>query len=96
MRFTLETDHKHLLSILSFKVLDELTFSCDILHVSRKLLITADTFSQAPVEHTQAVEEQKADIQIFVDTIRQSLPANEARLQQIGKTGRKKTTYTVH
>ena len=99
MRFTLETDHKPLLPLLSTKALDALPprvlrfrlrllkFTYDIVHVPGKQLITADTLSRAPVEHTatQAEKDLEADVQIFVDAIVHSLPATEARLQQLAE-----------
>ncbi|KAI3360622.1 hypothetical protein L3Q82_002488 [Scortum barcoo] len=64
LKFKLETDHKPLVPLLSTKALDELPprvlrfrlrlmkFTFDIVHVPGKCLITADTFSRAPVKHT--------------------------------------------
>lgn len=53
--------------------------------VPGKQLIVADTLPQAPVRHvaTQQEEELESDVQIFVDSIRQTLPATETRLQQL-------------
>ncbi len=99
MSFTIETDHKPLVPLLSSKALDELPprvlrfrlrllkFTYNMVHMPEKQLITADTLSRAPVGHTatQEEEELEADVQIFVDSIRQSLPATEARLQQLAE-----------
>ena len=64
LKFRLETDHKPLVPLLSTKALDELPprvlrfrlrllrFTFDIVHLPGKHLITADTLSRAPVEHT--------------------------------------------
>lgn len=97
LKFRLETDHKPLVPLLSSKALDELPprvlrfrlrllrFTYDVVHVPGKCLITADTLSRAPVQHTltQEEEDNERDVKVFVDMIVQSLPATEARLKVI-------------
>ncbi|KAJ8346897.1 hypothetical protein SKAU_G00282980 [Synaphobranchus kaupii] len=98
MKFTLETDHKPLLTLLSEKALDELPprilrfrlrmlkFSFDIIHVAGKKLITADTLSRAPVQRSlsAAEKEAEAEVQVFVDAVREGLPASEENLSMAG------------
>lgn len=67
MNFTIETDHKPLVPLLSSKVLDELPprvlrFRLRLLKF-RKQLITADTLSQAPVGHTARKRKLEAGLQ---------------------------------
>lgn len=97
LKFRLETDHNPLVPLLSTKALDELPprvlrfrlrllrFNFDIVHVPGKCLITADTLSRAPVEHTfkQEEKENEAEVKVFLDTVTQSFPATEARLKEI-------------
>ncbi len=97
LKFTLETDHKPLVSLLSTKALDQLPprvlrfrlrlmrFDYDIIHVPGKQLITADVLSRAPIKHTLSEEEmeQEADLKVFIDSVVQGLPATETRLKQI-------------
>ena len=62
-----------------------LRFTYDIVHVPGKSLITADTLSRAPIEHTftQEERENEAAVTVFVDAVTQSLPATEPRLEEI-------------
>ncbi|KAL7881030.1 hypothetical protein SRHO_G00032840 [Serrasalmus rhombeus] len=97
LKFRLETDHKPLVPLLSTKALDELPprvlrfrlrllrFSFDIVHVPGKSLITADTLSRAPIQHTFTAEEKEneAEVKVFLDAVTQSLPATEHRLNEI-------------
>uniref|UniRef100_A0A3B3HLM4 Gypsy retrotransposon integrase-like protein 1 n=1 Tax=Oryzias latipes TaxID=8090 RepID=A0A3B3HLM4_ORYLA len=97
LRVRLETDHKPLVPLLSTKALDELLprvlrfrlrlmkFTFDIVHVPGKCLITADTLSRAPVNHTFTPEElnNEAEVKVFVDSVVQCIPATEPRLREI-------------
>ena len=97
LKFRLETDHKPLMPLLSTKALNKLPqrvlrfrlrllrFTYDIVHVPGKSLITADTLSRAPIEHTFIQEERENEdaVTVFVDAVTQSLPATEPRLKKI-------------
>ncbi|XP_061906727.1 uncharacterized protein K02A2.6-like isoform X2 [Entelurus aequoreus] len=97
LKFRLETDHKPLVPLLSTKALDELPprvlrfrlrllrFCFDIVHVPGKSLITADTLSRAPIQHTFTAEEKEkeAEVKVFLDAVTQSFPATEHRLNDI-------------
>lgn len=97
LKFTLETDHKLLVSLLSTKKLDQLPprvlrfcvrlmrFDYDIIHVPGKQLISADVLSRVPTKHTLSEEEmeQEAHLKVFIDSVVQGLPATETRLKQI-------------
>lgn len=81
-------NHKHLLPLIGTKALDELPRQILKFQLTaQKLLITVNTLSPAPVEHTvtQAEDEQEAVIQIYVYSIRWSFPATEDRLQQLAE-----------
>ena len=90
----LETDHKPLVPILGNKSLDSLPprvlrfwlrlmkFQYTIKHVPGKELYTPDTLSRAPLSsQLENFEVMSAeDIELFVDTLTDSLPANKDRL----------------
>ena len=87
----LETDHKPLVPILGNKSLDSLPpqvlrfrlrlmkFQYTIKHVSGKELYTPDTLSRAPLSsQLENFEVMSAeDIELFVHTLTDSLPANK-------------------
>ena len=95
MRFHIETDHKPLIPLLSYKSLDELPlrvqrfrlrlmrFCYSISHVAGKDLTSADTLSRAPVSKTTAGNELQSEVQAFVDLVVRCLPVTEGRLQEI-------------
>lgn len=97
VQFTIETDHKPLLPLLGTKALDDLPprierfrlrllrFIYNIVHVPGKALITADTLSRAPIRRPLTAEEtqMKGEVQIFINTVRDNLPASQSKLQQI-------------
>ena len=95
MRFHIETDHKPLIPLLSYKSLDELPlrvqrfrlrlmrFCYSISHVAGKDLTSADTLSRAPVSKTTAGDELQSEVQAFVDLVVRCLPVTEGRLQEI-------------
>ena len=90
-------NHKLLVPLLSTKALDELPprvlrfrlrllkFNFDITHVPGKELITADTLSRAPVRQacTQEDKDKEREVAVFVDVVRDSLPATETKLKEI-------------
>jgi transposase InsO family protein len=92
--FQIETDHKPLVSLLGKKLLDDLPprvlrfrlrlmkYSYTVYHVPGKRIYTADTLSRAPLSGTSSVESKSEDT-AFVDSIIESLPATEKRLQEI-------------
>lgn len=61
-----------------------LKFSFDIVHVPGKQLITADTLSRAPVKQEGTLEDKdkEAEVAVFIDMLRNSLPATETRLKK--------------
>lgn len=91
LTFTIETDHKPLVPLLSTKCLNSLpprlirfrlrlsSFSYTIQHVPGKLLYTADTLSRAPItcSSSPAVE----GVEEFVGSIMATLPASPHRLK---------------
>ncbi|KAL6483174.1 hypothetical protein MHYP_G00080460 [Metynnis hypsauchen] len=99
LQFTIETDHKPLLALLGTKALDDLPpriqrfrlrllrFTYNIVHVPGKALITADTLSRAPIRRQLTAEEtqMEGEVQIFVNTVRDNLPASQSKLQQIAE-----------
>ena len=90
----LETDHKPLVPLLGKKSLDSLPprvlrfrlrlmrFQYNIKHVPGKTLYTSDTLSRAPLSTTldKSTSMSINDIEMFVQTITNSLPADKDRL----------------
>ncbi|XP_062859493.1 uncharacterized protein LOC134321620 [Trichomycterus rosablanca] len=99
LQFTIETDHKPLIVLLGTKALDDLPpriqrfrlrllrFTYSIVHVPGKALITADTLSRAPIRRPLTSEEAQleGEVQVFINTVRESLPASPSKLQQIAE-----------
>ena len=97
MQFHIETDHKPLVPLVSTKNLEELParvqrfqmqmirFSYAISHVPGKSLHTADTLSQAPIVRPLNQEEEslERDVQAFVDSVVNYLPATEDLLEEL-------------
>ena len=89
-KFTIETDHKPLLSLLKKKNLDELTpriqrfrmrllrFSYDVEYTPGKNIVIADTLSRAPgnVPAQQDLEMEKETNQ-FINSLVESLPVSD-------------------
>ena len=90
MNFTVETDHKPLIPLLSTKQLSSLPprvlrfrlrmdrFDFNINHVPGKHLCTADTLSRSPVANSVAFEKE---IESFVEAVVTTLPASNKCLQ---------------
>ena len=96
LKLHIHTNHKPLILLFSTKNLEELTvrvqryhlrmmrFNFTISHVPGKQLAIADTLSQTPTASPN-VDDYKLEqeSQAFVNSIIQSIPATEQRLQQI-------------
>ena len=92
---SIETDHKPLVPILSYKLLDNLPprvlrfrlrmmkFDYTIQHVPGKFLYTADALSRAPIRGTPTLDEiaSQQEVEVFIDSLTQQLPASSHRLQ---------------
>ncbi|KAI2666998.1 Retrovirus-related Pol polyprotein from transposon 17.6 [Labeo rohita] len=97
LHFTLQTDHKPLVPLLSTRGLDDLPsrvlrfrlrllrYDYNIVHVPGKNLITADTLSRAPLTDTPSAEDLQLEkeVQVFVDAVVSSLPVTDTRLEKI-------------
>jgi len=93
---SLETDHKPLVPLLSYKLLDNLPprvlrfrmrlmkFNYTIQYVPGKLLYIADALSRAPIKGTPTLGEiaTQEQVEIFIDSVTQLLPASSNRLQE--------------
>ena len=93
--FTLETDHKPLISLLgTAKSLDQLPpriqhmkmrlmgFSYTIIHVPGKEFYTADTLSRTPVP-CHFIEDLTGEVDVFANVVMQGLPATDSRIEEI-------------
>ena len=96
MVFHCETDHKPRIPLLSTKNLDELPpriqrfrmhlmrYHFTISHVPGKNLVVADTLSRAPIPDMHLVDQDfNAEVEAYVATVRQTLPASEQQLINI-------------
>ena len=93
-RFSIETDHKPLVPLLSSTHLDNLPprvlrfrlrlmrFDYSIVHIPGKLLYTADTLSRAPTTLPDADSNALQDeVEGLVSNVTKCLPATEGKLQ---------------
>ena len=92
-RFHVETDHKAMVPILGSKNLKEMSpriqrlpvsllrFHFTVSHVPRKLLITADALSRAPVEQHDGQSSTEEQIYLYVQHVLASLPASNTQAQ---------------
>ena len=90
--FQIESDHKPLIPLLNSKHLDNLPprilqfrlcmarFDYIVQHVPGKLLYTADALSRVPVDMEETTE-FPAEVEAFVDSVIQSIPATSQRLE---------------
>ena len=105
--FTIETDHKPLVPLLSSKPLDTvpirvlrfrlrlMRFHFQIIHVPGKELNTADTLSRAPLNSSNENDyERSKQVDAYVDAIVNNLPASEERLELILKEQEKDQVCT--
>ena len=96
MVFHCETDHKPLIPLLSTKNLDKLPpriqrfrmhlmrYRFTISHVPGKNLIIADALSRAPLSDVyHSDEDLNAEVETYLNTVRQTLPASEKQLMTI-------------
>lgn len=97
LQFTLITDHKPLVPLLSTRGLDDLRpfilrfrlrllrFSFKIVHVPGKNLVRADALSCAPVGGLSSPGDLQLEreVEVFVDTVISCLPATDKRLEEI-------------
>ena len=91
--FQIETDHKPLHPLLSTKQLDSLPprvlrfrlrlarYDYTIQHVPGKLLYTADTLSRAPQTEVAESLELQEEVEAFIESVSDNLPANKSRLE---------------
>ena len=104
MHFSIQTDHKPLVPLLSTKCLDEMPirvqrfrlrlmrYSYSIVHVPGKELCTADTLSRAPVTNPSEDDSLKPAVEAFVSMVISSIPATTTRLEEISAEQKKDET----
>ena len=93
--FSVETDHKPLVPLLSRKHLDDLPprilryrlrlarYDYSIAHAPGKLLYTADALSRAPCAgRERSAQELDDEVEVFVAGVLSALPATEQRLNE--------------
>jgi hypothetical protein len=96
--FTLLTDHKPLVPLLSKKNIDEAPIRCQRLllrmmrfnpttrHVPGKEMVISDALSRAPLQDTGKDTELASEVEAYVDMIQLNWPVLPARISQIKKT----------
>ena len=96
--FTLQTDHKPLVPLLSTKPLHQAPLRCqrlllrmmrfcfDVQHVPGKDLIVPDALSRSPLAGTEASSATlSSEATAYVDAVQASWPASQAKLQEFRK-----------
>ena len=96
LQYTLETDHKPLVPLLSSKNLEDLPirvqrfrlrlmrFDYTIVHVPGKSLCTADALSRSPIEMNSCSDSNfEREVDAYVNSIINNLPATDAHLKGI-------------
>ena len=96
LHYTLETDHKPLVPLLSSKNLEDvpirvqrfrlrlMRFDYTIVHVPGKSLCTADALSRSPLEMTSHSDSSlQQEVDAYVNLIINNLPATDTRLKEI-------------
>ena len=95
LKVLLETDHKPLVPLMTYKHLDDLPprvlrfrlrlmrFDYQILHVPGKYLYTADTLSRAPLptNSNEETHRQQNEVECFIQSVILHLPASKERLE---------------
>ena len=91
-KFSIETDHKPLVPLLSSKYLDShpprilrfrlrlMRYDYTISHVPGKLLYTADTLSRAPATSDPDCKALQEDVELYIECVTHHLPATERKL----------------
>ena len=94
LKFTLESDHKPLIPLLGQKDIEQLPprlqrlrlrlmrYTFEIVHIPGKDLKTADTLSRAPIVSSSTTNLEQ-DINLYVQSVVENLPASDVRLEQI-------------
>ena len=94
----IEMDHKPLVPFLGTTQLDSLPprvlrfrlcltrFDYSIAHVPGMYLYTANTLSHAPIKLVECAYEDDKDVERFVKTLVEQLPASKERMEQFHKT----------
>ena len=96
--FTLQTDHKPLVPLLSTKPLYQAPVRCqrlllrmmrfcfDVQHVPGKDLVVADALSRSPLDSAELnSEELNSEVVAHVDAVKASWPASQVKLQEFNK-----------
>ena len=95
VKVLLETDHKPLVSLMTYKHLDDLPprvlrfrlrlmrFNYQILHVPGKYLYTADTLSRAPLptNSNEETHRQQNEVECFIQSVILHLPTSKGCLE---------------
>lgn len=93
--FRLETDHKPLVPLINNRSLDNVPLRCqrllmrlmryrpEAVHVPGKTLLIADTLSRSPQTYTKEETDTHSEVECYVATVMQGVPASPSRMQSI-------------
>lgn len=93
--FRLETDHKPLVPLINNRSLDNVPLRCQRLlmrlmrykpvaeYVPGKTLLIADALSRSPQSYTKEVTDAHSEVECYVATVIQGIPASPSRMENI-------------
>ncbi|XP_061570027.1 uncharacterized protein K02A2.6-like [Cololabis saira] len=93
--FKLETDHKPLVPLINNRSLDNVPLRCQRLlmrimrykpvakYVPGKTLLIADALSRSPQTYTKEVTDAHSEVECYVATVIQGIPASPSRMESI-------------
>uniref|UniRef100_A0A8C7X6F1 ribonuclease H n=1 Tax=Oryzias sinensis TaxID=183150 RepID=A0A8C7X6F1_9TELE len=94
-RFRLETDHRPLVPLVNSRSLDDVPLRCqrllmrlmrynpEAVYVPGKTLVVADTLSRCPQARTREPTDMHSEVECYIATIVQSIPASQSRIDGI-------------
>uniref|UniRef100_A0A3B3I785 Gypsy retrotransposon integrase-like protein 1 n=1 Tax=Oryzias latipes TaxID=8090 RepID=A0A3B3I785_ORYLA len=94
-RFRLETDHRPLVPLVNSRSLDDVPLRCqrllmrlmrynpEAVYVPGKTLVVADTLSRCPQARTREPTDMHSEVEYYVATVVQSIPASPSRIDGI-------------
>lgn len=94
-QFRLETDHRPLVPLVNSRSLDNVPLRCqrllmrlmrykpEAVYVPGKTLVVADALSRSPQPHTSEQTDTHSDVECYIATVVQGIPASPSRMESI-------------